>query len=297
MPLFKNDKQKKIAAAGAGLAAAGWFLYQQNNSLVTTKITIASERLPEPFKGFKIVHLSDLHQKSYGKNQAKLVHKIKKSSPDLIAFTGDLFDARRVDATPSLTLMKELVKVAPVYYVTGNHEGKMEGYAPLKQELKKLNVTIMQTDNKEIRRGQDKIYLLGVDDPEVGNVKVQANEVKSTVRKAIERAKEGLDEDSFKVLLSHRPDLFSLYTSTGIDVTLSGHAHGGQIRLPFIGGIYTPGQGFFPVYTKGEYSWNNAHMVVSRGLGPTIFPTRLFNRPEIVEVTFIPQYRFKDLSQ
>lgn len=293
MPFFQTHKKKKLAAITVGLAGLSLFLYQQNNKLVNTDITIASERLPKKFDGFKIVHLSDLHQKRYGKNQSILVGEVRKQSPDFIAVTGDLIDARTSGLEPGITLIEQLMKVAPVYYVTGNHEGKMEGYSFWLEKVKNMKVHLLQGERVKITREDEYIYLLGIDDPEVTDGYGEGKEVAIAAEKSIRSVVEELEEEPYKILLSHRPELFPIYCKYGLDLTLSGHAHGGQIRLPLVGGIFAPGQGIFPKYTTGEYVKKNTHMVVSRGLGPTIFPTRLFNHPEIVVVTLKPQSTLK----
>lgn len=283
MSFLQTHKKKKIAAITSFIAGAGWFFYHQNNALETTEAVIASERVPQAFDGFKIVHLSDLHQKRYGKNQSLLIETVKKQSPDLIAFTGDLIDARKRGLKPGVTMLEELAKLAPVYYVTGNHEGKMEGYSFWIEKAKSTAVHLMQGEVATIKKGEDKISLIGVDDPEVIQGYVEGEEMEAVAEKEIRETLEKADT-SFKLLLSHRPELFPVYVKHGIDLTLSGHAHGGQIRLPFIGGLFAPGQGLFPTYTTGKYAERNSYMVVSRGLGPTIFPTRLFNRPEVMTI-------------
>ncbi|CDO04539.1 putative metallophosphoesterase [Oceanobacillus picturae] len=259
------------------------FFYYQNNSIVISKHTKQSDNLPEVFDGYKIVQLSDLHNKSFGDDQSYLVEKIKKAEPDIIVFTGDVIDSRRYDVKPSIKLMEKIVDIAPVYYVTGNHEWRSQKFNSLEEKLKNTGVHVMRNATEEITLGSEKIRLIGVDDPSHNNG-IESDVV--TTGDYIESAlKDVDDEETFQVLLSHRPELLSLYSKYGIDLVFSGHAHGGQVRIPFIGGLIAPNQGLLPMYTSGEHIANDTTMIVNRGLGNSLFPLRVFNRPEIVVVT------------
>ncbi|KQU63537.1 phosphoesterase [Bacillus sp. Leaf406] len=251
----------------------GLFCYFQNNALVTTKLEIESSKIPEAFNGYRIVQLSDLHGKSFGPNQARLIQRVKKSKPDVIVFTGDLVDAKRYDPGPGLTLLKELSTLAPVYIISGNHEWWSERWEELKEEVVKTGAVILEDDRVALTRNGEEISLLGVDDPAGGDV--------PAALQSFEKKK------GFNILLSHRPELFSEYAASGMDLVLSGHAHGGQVRLPFIGGLVAPDQGMFPEYTEGLYKDGDTNMVVNRGLGNSIIPLRIFNRPEVVEITLL----------
>ncbi|SCC28504.1 Phosphoesterase [Bacillus mycoides] len=201
--------------------------------------------------------------------------------PDIIVITGDLIDSKSYDAEISLQVIRELVTEYPVYFVTGNHEQWSGKYNSLEKELKKYNVTVLRNEHVSIQKDGQEINLLGIDDPEFtsGN-RDEEHIVKSEIRKA----KDGMHSDGFKVLLSHRPEFFEEYADEKVDLVLSGHAHGGQVRLPFIGGLVAPNQGILPKYTAGLYEKQNTSMIVSRGLGNSIIPQRVFNRPEIVVV-------------
>jgi hypothetical protein len=190
-----------------------WFLHVENNSLTVTAVDIESEVLPESFSGLRIVHLSDLHNKTFGRDQQRLVEIIRELAPDLIVDTGDLIGTFPRDDRSALSLMESLVEIAPVYYVTGNHEW---------------------------------------------------------------------GSGRFSALESNLPEWFDLYATLGLDLVLSGHAHGGQVRLPLVGGLVAPDQGFSPDYYSGLHQRNATQMIVSRGLGNSIIPQRLFNRPEVI---------------
>ncbi|MCM3616078.1 metallophosphoesterase [Sutcliffiella horikoshii] len=277
----KKTKRKWIYFL-SGIALLIFFFYFQNNSIVISNYTISSDKIPPNFNGYKIVQLSDLHSKSFGNDQKNLVKKIKNLEPDSIVFTGDLIDSYRYDEETSLILMERLVQIAPVYYVTGNHEWWSGKFDSLEDKLKIIGVQVMRNKTEEITIGTDKIQIIGIDDP--ANVEESYEETGKTEKNITDLIDiEG--EDYFQILLSHRPEMFSLYDKYGFDIVFSGHTHGGQFRIPFVGGLIAPDQGFFPEYTSGKYTSDNTTMIVNRGLGNSIIPIRIFNRPEIVVVT------------
>lgn len=281
--ILNKKIKKRLLYLLLGLVLLTCFLYFQNNSIVTTEYNFSSDKVPQNFKGYKIVQLSDLHSKSFGNNQSDLVKKVKKVKPDLIVFTGDLIDSDRYDEKISLTLMEKLVQIAPVYYVTGNHEWWSGKFNSLEDKLKDTGVQVMRNTVEEIIIGNDKIQIIGIDDPAKVN---ESYAERAIAEEDIMNSIKGLEEGvNFKILLSHRPELISLYTQYEFDVVFSGHAHGGQVRIPFIGGLVAPNQGLFPEYTSGMHEVDNTTMIVNRGLGNSIIPLRVFNRPEIVVVT------------
>ncbi|MDA2383662.1 metallophosphoesterase [Bacillus cereus] len=257
------------------------FLYLQNNLISITEVKITSSKIPSSFKGYKILQISDLHNKQFGDNQDVLIQKIKSIDPDIIAITGDLIDSKSYDAEVSMQLIREIVKKYPVYFVTGNHEQWSGKYNSLEKELKKYDVNVLRNEHVGIRKGEQEINLLGIDDPEfvTGN-----RDEGNIIIDEIKKAKIEMQPDRYNVLLSHRPEFIMEYTNERLDLVLSGHAHGGQVRLPFIGGLVAPNQGVLPKYTAGLYVEQNTSMVVSRGLGNSIIPQRILNRPEIVVV-------------
>ena len=266
-----------------GLALLLYFFHFQNNSIVTSEYTISSDKVPHHFNGFKIVQLSDLHSKSFGNDQSDLVNKVKKSQADLILFTGDLVDSNRYNEESSLILMEKLVEIAPVYYVTGNHEWWSGQFNTLEKQLNNIGVHVMRNTSEEMTIETDSIQIIGIDDP--ANVKESNGERSKTEENIVKSMQNIKENDDFQILLSHRPELLSLYSEYEFDVVFSGHAHGGQFRLPFVGGLMAPDQGLFPTYTSGTYKLDNTTMIVNRGLGNSIIPLRIFNRPEIVVVT------------
>ncbi len=287
-----NLQERKMEEIGIGyvlllfIVALIIFLYFENNSLTSTNITIELENLPKSFDGYTIVHLSDLHNKSFGEAQERVIRQIEKARPDLIVFTGDLIDSRHYGLKNSIELMKRGIGIAPIYYVTGNHEWRSGKFESLRELLLDIGVKVLEDTHDTIERDGHIIYIIGIDDPSKvhgGNWHMQEWEV---TRKSIEKAMDGIFPDNhLKILLAHRPEKLTLYGEYNIDLVFAGHAHGGQIRLPFIGGVVAPNQGFFPKYTSGQHRYKDSTMVISRGLGNSIVPQRLFNRPEVVTVT------------
>lgn len=258
-----------------------FWLYFENNYLTINRINANFKKLPKEFVGYKIIHISDLHSKSFGFNQKRIVSIIKKQKPDLIAVTGDLIDKRIYREEPSLNLINQIVKIAPVYFVTGNHEVSSGKFDSLEAKLKQNGVKVLRNNKEEIRINGDKIYILGVDD-------LNSFYNDEEYAKKLKNMREGLGENSFTILLAHRPEKFPTYCTYGFDLIFSGHAHGGQIRVPLAGGLYSPHQGVFPKYTSGMYQDGMSAMVVSRGLGNTsIAPIRIFNKPELVVITLM----------
>ena len=256
------------------------FLCDQNNRIVISKHRVKDKKVPSAFNGFKILHLSDLHNKSFGKNQVFLLNKIRKLNPDIILITGDLIDRRRTDFEPVLHLLKGLHSI-PVYYVPGNHEAWSDCYAQLKDILISHEIVVLENEERCIVRDHQRLYLYGLKDP--GFYSKDDHKLKS--RDQLHAQLEAWKPEGFSILLSHRPEYFDVYASHAIDISFSGHAHGGQIRFPFIGAILAPHQGFFPKYSAGMYQINTSRLILSRGLGNSLFPFRIFNHPELILVS------------
>lgn len=256
------------------LIGLGICFYWQNNSVVTTEIEVESAALPAPFDGFRILHVSDLHNKTFGRGQGKLLEKMKATAPDIIVITGDIIDRRRTKLRPALSFAVGAAKIAPVYYVAGNHEAKSESYPKLAAGLEQRGIVVLNDAETVIRRQGTSIHLLGLADPEFSSLPQLENNLANLTTPG-----------EYQVLLCHRPELFPLYAKNLIDLSFTGHAHGGQFRLPKIGGLYAPDQGIHPRYTSGLYWENSSALVVSRGLGNSLFPQRLGNRPQLVAVT------------
>ncbi|HWR18102.1 MAG TPA: metallophosphoesterase [Clostridia bacterium] len=263
------------------IVLAGFFAFE-NNDIVVSKFTYFSERLPKAFDGFVIAQISDLHNKRFGAKQKQILQKLKDVSPDLIVVTGDVLDHRRYDFAPVMELMQGAKELAPVIYVPGNHEESSGRYLEIKEALLRAGVTVLNDASYTVSRADDTVTVLGVLDPAFSKLRQTHKTDVSDMRRFLNTQYE---EDDFTILLSHRAELLKLYSEVGVDLVFAGHAHGGQIRLPFIGGLYAPGQGVFPKYTSGRHDAGDTTMYVSRGLGNSVFPLRIFNRPELVVVT------------
>lgn len=254
------------------------FLYRENNSIVITQFSFKYSKLPEEFSGYKILHISDLHNKNFGKNQEKIMKYVNDINPDIVVITGDIIDRRRYNEEPSLNLVKQLADVCSVYYVTGNHEAWSGKFDDLKEKLIKSNAKVLRNKKVELIKGNSKINILGIDDYAFFDSGFEYDQ-------ELRKLTDDINEGEITILLSHRPDKIDYYSKYPIDIAFTGHAHGGQIRLPYIGGLIAPDQGILPKYTSGVYEKNGLKMIVSRGLGNSIFPQRLFNRPELIVVT------------
>ncbi len=281
----KNRKKKLIIILSVfSFLLVSFLIYShfENTVIEVTKYTVKSERLPNSFDGYKIVQVSDLHSADFGNGHNGLINKIRACKPDIIVVTGDLCATdkqRNIDS--AVLFMKKAINVAPVYYITGNHEAALEKYMILVTRIEELGVTILNDDEVTITVGGDSIKLLGVCDPSFEGGSIEKE--KSVMRKKLDRL--APDGYVYTILLSHRPEFLSVYSEYNIDLVFSGHAHGGQIRLPFIGGLYAPNQGVFPKYTSGVHEKNGTTLVISRGIGNSSFPFRINNNPELICVT------------
>ena len=250
-----------------------------NTALELNTYTISSSNLPESFDGYRIAHVSDLHNAEMGKDNEKLLAMLRDADPNIIAITGDIIDSRNTDIEVALQFVQGAVKIAPCYYVTGNHEARVNEYGELKAGMEAAGVTVLEDAEAEISLEGQTITLIGVNDPSY-QTDYLFGDSETVMNTKLEELHTG--EDGFTILLSHRPELFGTYVAHDVDLVLSGHAHGGQFRLPFIGGLVAPNQGFFPEYDAGLYTKDNTHMLVSRGIGNSLLPFRINNCPEVI---------------
>ena len=250
-----------------------------NTALELNHYTISSDRLTEAFDGYRIAHVSDLHNTEMGKDNEKLLDMLQEADPDIIAITGDIIDSRNTDIDVALQFTKDAMEIVPCYYVTGNHEARVSEYDELKEGMIELGVVVLEDGRIELEQSGETITLLGVKDPSFQTDFFFGDSETVMQSKLQEIVNE---EDSYTILLSHRPELFEVYTESKVDLVLSGHAHGGQFRLPFVGGLVAPNQGLFPKYDAGLYTEENTNMVVSKGIGNSILPFRFNNRPEVI---------------
>ena len=278
--MFKQILTKKkiiCVLAGILLVLIVWTAWG-NTALERNTYTISSRELPDAFDGYRIAQVSDLHNAEFGEGNERLLDMLREAEPDMIAITGDLIDSRKTNIVVALAFAKEAVKIAPCYYVSGNHEARVSEYQDLKTGLEEAGVTVLDDAQVKIEVSGESITVIGVNDPSF-----HADYLTSDAEVMDRKLSELSSEDAgFTILLSHRPELFDTYVAHDMDLVLTGHAHGGQFRLPLIGGLIAPNQGLFPKYDAGLYSDGSTNMIVSRGLGNSIIPFRFNNRPEVV---------------
>ena len=239
--------------------------------------TVSSSKLPNGFN-LKIAQVSDFHNCKLG-NEA--LEQLKKSSPDIIAITGDLIDSRKTKPDVALDFIKEAVKIAPCYYVSGNHEARIKNeYEAIREQMLEYGVTVLENEAITLKINETEINLIGLADPRFSYDSDSKGKACEEISKSL---KPLLNEKMYNLVLCHRPEAFNEYATNGVDLALAGHAHGGQIIIFGIGAV-APNQGIFPKYIKGIYEKENTKMVVSRGVGNSLFPFRLNNRPEIVQI-------------
>jgi len=255
------------------------FLRWSNHSLQTDRFTYTSSRLPAGFDGCVIVQLSDLHGAEFGEDNETLIAQVREASPDYIFLTGDLQDQyRHTPRSYSVSLGRALAEIAPTYFITGNHEWAFRDIRDLKRELKEAGVTVLTNEYVTLSRNGSTMLLAGIDDPNGFADQKKPEELAAELREA--------NPDAFWFLLAHRNNYFENgYSRLGADLVISGHGHGGLIRLPFTDGLVSVERSFFPSYTAGFYEANGGKLFVSRGLGNSGRTFRLFNRPELVILT------------
>lgn len=275
------------------LVAIALFLNWSNTAIGKTDYTFSSQRLPEGFNGFKIAHISDLQSGTFGDKQKDLFQKVRDGEPDIIVITGDLVDRNHTDYETSLAAAKGLTEIAPVYYTNGNHELALpaEEIAEFYDALRSMGIAILfdQSGNVKGRKGQS-IHIVGLSEERLYASKADVTKRDSdydetVIEEAMKSLTADIPKDDFTIMLAHEPQYLSEYAGHGVDLIFAGHAHGGQIRLPFTDGLYAPGQGVLPKMTSGIHKEKSTAMVISRGLGNSVFPFRVFNRPEVVVVT------------
>lgn len=254
-----------IFSSIAVFCVLAWLLVYFNNSAISA--SYYNVRM-DGAEGKKIVHISDLHGKSFGKDNIKLIKKIIEQKPDYIAVTGDIihkYTRKNIDV--ALKFVSAIKEIAPVIYVSGNHEMRNKGYRFFRKQLKEAGANVLDDEFITV----DGVCFTGLNGASLRNGRIFE-----------------LQPDKKQILLAHEPQFFKKYISAGYPLVLCGHAHGGQWRIPFTHkGLFAPGQGRFPKYTEGVHEADGGKMIVSRGLGNSKFPLRLFNRPELVVIKLI----------
>ncbi len=266
-----NKKIKRLlcGALTAVLLGVGYCIWQ-NEGLTVTHYSYTSNKIGTGLNGFRIAHVSDLHNKEFGKNNSRLLSLISSQKPDIIIISGDLVDSRRTDIESALEFVSQAVAIAPVYYSTGNHEERFDDttMAYWLSSLEEIGVTVLENETATVFSGDESFAIYGLKDGSEWDVKdVFGN------------------ADKLKLLIAHKPHFIDKYSSWGADLVFSGHVHGGQFRLPFVGGVLSSERILFPKYCDGVHKVDNTTLVISRGLGNSIIPIRINNRPELVVVT------------
>ena len=252
----------------------GFIIRGLDETLAIVTYVIESDKISQPVK---IAVIADLHSCDYGENQKILVDSIREEKPDLIVMVGDILDEKLAEDN-AMIFMEQIGEAYPCYYVSGNHEywgGQVEA---IKLQIEDYNIQVLEGDHVTLDLAGTRIGISGIDDPKVG---------REIWDSQLEAAAEGIDTMQYNLLLSHRPEKFEVYNAYGFDLVISGHAHGGQWRLPgLINGLFAPNQGLFPAYAGGVYTGGDQQMIVSRGLAKesTRVP-RFYNRPELVMIT------------
>lgn len=262
-------------------AAAAFLIKDSREDLEISRYEVASQKLPESFDGFKIVQLSDLHGAEFGEDGMELVDKVGSLEPDMIALTGD-FVTDECDLAAVEKLAARLVKLCPVYFVSGNHEFGSGLAVKVRNILERAGVKYLSNEYLTISRGEDEILLGGVEDPLAYADMLSPDELAQKMNDAA--------PDAFKILLGHRNYWMTEYPELPVDLIFCGHAHGGLIRIPGVGGLIGTDRRLFPDFDAGEYNNDRYTLIVSRGLGNSVPIPRVFNRPEIVCVELSSAY-------
>lgn len=270
----KKDNLKKRLVIYAVVAVILFiFCSWQNNTLTVSEHIYTTDKISAELDGYTIVHISDYHNKSFGKGQKRIVEKISSLEPDIIVITGDIVDSRFTNISRAIEFAEETAKITDTYYVTGNHEHRLDDkdFEKLISGLEQAGVRCLFDESIDIEENGGSFVLSGFDDESLVNIEYNCPK---------------LAADKLNVVLAHEPQLIEDYSNHGnIDLVLTGHAHGGQFILPFIGAVYAPDQGINPEYTEGMHKMGDTSMIVSRGIGNSALPVRLFNFPEIIKIT------------
>lgn len=261
-----------------------------NKMLTVTSYNVRSDKIPENFKGFKLALIADLHNASFGKDNRILLNKLEKMEPDAVLLAGDMVSTSDKEYTVFFSLAQKLAQRYETYYVVGNHEQAL-GEKEVNlfcQNAESEGIKVLDNQRVSIIRGNEKINLYGMwfnlrfyadRSPEADKSQQYYFDV-DTITEILGQS----SKNEFNILLTHNPLYFDTYEKWGADLTLSGHIHGGMIRIPFIGGVYSPEKTYFPEYDGGIYAKNNSQMIVSRGMGNGGLGFRFLNCPELVEV-------------
>lgn len=250
--------------------------------LTVTEYERTYAELPASFEGFRVVQLTDLHLKTFGEDNIRLISAVEEQKPDIIVLTGDFIN-RRLSASQEgqseklRGFFEGLSALAPCYFVSGNHEWASGELETLSAVLSESGVRYLRNEYVSLEKGGERIILAGVEDPNGPNSQIKPDKLVESIRRE--------HPESFILFLGHRDDWLGKYPELDVQVIMSGHAHGGVVRLPFIGGVFSTKYGFFPKYDSGLFNEGGYDFVLSRGLGNFNIIPRFLNPPEIVCLT------------
>lgn len=281
MDKSQRNRQKhvvtKLITAAALVTAT--LLADSRYRIVNSHISLKYDTLPREFDGFKIIHLTDLHMKSYGKNNHKVLDIIKSEKPDIIVITGDFINRKSKGCYGGQTeklrpLMQNIAKIAPCYFVCGNHEWSSCEILKFTDMIRDTGIKYLENEYVRIERNGEYIIIAGVVDRKGSKDKIKPNELVDIIKNKY--------PDDFIIFLGHRNDWIEKYPDLPVNIIFSGHAHGGVIRLPIIGGIIGTNISLFPQYDAGLYNEGKYDLIISRGLGGDEPIPRFMNNPEII---------------
>lgn len=280
--IIVKKRKKVIVLVCAGLLIlitfAAFF-----NGLVVRRYTVKTDKLNSG-ESFRLVLIADLHSHIYGDDQSELVSLIRKQEPDAILLVGDIADDKK-PLTGVRLLLEGIREISPVYYVTGNHEFWLYSIEQTKDEFREYGVRVLENEYDHLKVDDINIVFAGVEDPDIRLFKEFSYDWAGEMEDAFLPLR---SESGFKVLLAHRPELIDEYKKFDFDLVVSGHSHGGQIRIPlFVNGFYAPDQGWFPRYAGGRYKHGALTHIVSRGTSNPLFIPRVFNPPELAVIDVV----------
>lgn len=271
-----------------GIAASAALIYYTNNYAFRVKnLEISSDRLPEAFHGYRILHISDLHNTNYGPKNISLIQAVEKIDPEVIFYTGDMIDNKTIDQCSFIHLARGLSKKYPSYYIYGNHEEELskEEKAKLNVELENAGITFLQNEKVLLNKHNEEISLYGLNLPNKFLRRTYDDQGALQLSKEDIIKRIGEPDKGFSILLSHNPLYFEAYADYGADITFSGHVHGGMIRVPLAGGLLSPDRSLWPKFDKGHYTIKDKNLVVSPGIGGA--KLRILNPPTLYHVKLV----------
>lgn len=296
-----------ILAALAVVTAAE--IYRELHTFKVTKYSIKSEKFPAGGKTVKIVFLSDLHNREYGRENENLYQALRTEWPDLILIGGDMLVGKdRVSYEPALKFVRKLPAICPVYYANGNHEQRMKenpkeysySYADYKTVLEESGVVFLENETETVRIGQTALEICAVELPletyrKMKKANVTSQDIGNLAGDQAGSQDRGAPQAAYRILLAHNPAYMNAYKAWGADLILSGHLHGGIVRIPGLGGVISPQAFLFPRYSGELTLEGDQTVIVSRGLGTHTIHLRLFNTPELVSISLEPAMEKKIL--